>query len=347
MLREWRRAGLRGVFGLLDSLCILERAQPWLSGLGLVMMFHRVVSPGTPIFDPRLAIHANSLDLILGYVRRRGFEIVSADQLHSRTNGTHRRPFVCFTFDDGYVDNLTLALPIFRRHQAPFCVYTTVGYVDRTTPAWWDALGSLLLERDEIERGDGGAAGTIPLRTWKEKVEAYHHLGSSIYRDVLAGRPPLGDGWLRNGVDPLALSDPYFMTWSELKQLAEDPLVQIGAHTLTHPSLAQLPAHEAGYEIEKSKRVLEGNLGIEVRHFAYPFGGTANCGIREFRLAEQAGFKTAVTTRCCNIFPTHAQHLLSLPRKSVSAADAGVGGIRALLYGEDLSLKPSRRVVVA
>jgi peptidoglycan/xylan/chitin deacetylase (PgdA/CDA1 family) len=253
---------------------------------------------------------------------------------------------VCFTFDDGYVDNLTLALPIFRRHQAPFCVNVTIGYVNRTTPGWWDALGEMLLQRNEIEICGSGQLERIKLGTWEEKVAAYQRLGPILYRDVAERRSPLGNTWTLNGVDPQALSDRFFMTWEELQELAQDPLVQIGAHTLTHPLLNQLRENEAGDEIEQSRRILKEKLNVQIEHFAYPFGATDSCGPREFRLVRELKFKTAVTTRWCNIFPAHKEHLASLPRKSFLIRDVSESTMRARLYGEDLSLRIWKRIVL-
>jgi len=347
VLRDWVGPRLRALFRVLDSCGILDYAQPWLSGMGLILMFHRIVLPGSRVFDPWLAVDSDGLDRILGYIRQRDWDIVSADQMHDRlANGFRPRPFVCVTFDDGYADNLTIALPVFRRHNVPFCVNVTVGYIERTTPAWWNALEELLLQRNEIEFISSGQAELIKLKTWEEKVAAYYRFRSSLHQDVAGGRPPLGDTWDLNGVNPQALSDRFFMNWSQLKEFARDPLVQIGAHTMTHRSLKQLSENDAGDEIERSRRVLMERLGVKVQHFAYPFGTPDNCGQREFRLVKELRFKTAVTTRWCNIFPAHKEHLSSLPRKFVSYDDISEATLRARLFGEDLALKPWRRVVV-
>jgi peptidoglycan/xylan/chitin deacetylase (PgdA/CDA1 family) len=272
MVRRWLEPGFRGVFRILDTFGALDYARPWLGGMGLILMFHRVVTPQSPVFDPLLTTYSDSLDRIVGYIRHRGWEIISMNQLYDRlANGSRGGPFVCFTFDDGYADNLAIALPIFRRHQAPLCVNVTVGYINRTTPGWWDALGAMLLQRREIELSADGQIERIRLGTWAEKVAAYRRLGAILYQDVAVGRAPLGSTWARNGVDPLALSDQFFMTWKELHELAHDPLVQIGAHTLTHPTLRRLSKNEAGDEIEQSRRVLKERLGVEIEHFAYPF----------------------------------------------------------------------------
>jgi peptidoglycan/xylan/chitin deacetylase (PgdA/CDA1 family) len=347
MIGQWLTPRLKRLFGALDSFGVLDYAQPWLSGMGLILMFHRVVTPRSRVFDQSLAVDSDSLDRILGYIRHRDWDIISADQLHDRlADGSNRRPFVCLTFDDGYADNLNIALPVFRRHQAPFCVNVTVGYINRTTPMWWNALEELLSHRNEMEFCGSGQTELIKLETWDEKLAAYWRFRSVLHQDVDARRPPLGNTWTLNGVDPQALTDRFFMTWAELRELARDPLVQIGAHTLPHPSLKQLSENEAGDEIEKSRAILQEKLSVAVDHFAYPFGSPNNCGPREFRLVKELKFKTAVTTRWCNIFPAHKKHLSSLPRKLVWYDDVSEPTLRARLFGEDLALKPWRRVVL-
>ena len=69
-------------------------------------------------------------------------------------------------------------------------------------------------------------------------------------------------------------------------------------------------------EIADSKAIVEAKLGRPVRHLAYPVGDPTSAGPREFRLAREAGFATAVTTRPGHVFPAHAQHLHALPRIS-------------------------------
>ena len=334
MLRRW----LRSHVGILDACGVLDLAQPWLSGCGLILMFHRVVEPGSLVFDRSLTIDSESLDQILSYIRSRAWDIISSNELYERLAGGKRqpRPFVCFTFDDGYADNLRVALPIFRRYQAQLCVNVAVGYIDRTTPAWWDVLGEMLSRRDEIRVSNGGKIEHLKVETWEEKVSAYHRLGGRIHEEVNRGCSPFGETWALNGIDPQDLSDRFFMTWTQLRELALDPLVQIGAHTVTHRPLTTLKENEAGDEIHRSRQLLEQRLGVKAEHFAYPFG---SCGEREFRLIKELKFKTAVTTRWCNVFPVHQEHLVSLPRKFVCYGDVPVSTMRARLYGEDLSFE--------
>jgi peptidoglycan/xylan/chitin deacetylase (PgdA/CDA1 family) len=108
------------------------------------------------------------------------------------------------------------------------------------------------------------------------------------------------------------------MSWEELKSFAADPLVTIGAHTITHPNLAKQSEAVALNELRTSRERLEAALGRSVQHLAYPYGDRNAAGPREFALAGAAGFKTAVTTRPGMIFPESAEHMTALQRVSLN-----------------------------
>ena len=109
------------------------------------------------------------------------------------------------------------------------------------------------------------------------------------------------------------------MSWDELKSFADDPLVMIGAHTITHCNLAQAErGKRAASELTASRHRIEQALGREVLHLAYPYGDRIAAGPREFALAQAAGFKTAVTTRPGMVFPESAGHLTALQRVSLN-----------------------------
>jgi peptidoglycan/xylan/chitin deacetylase (PgdA/CDA1 family) len=94
--------------------------------------------------------------------------------------------------------------------------------------------------------------------------------------------------------------------------------------------------------------LLEARLGIEVRDFAYPVGDRASAGPREFELARELGFVTAVTTRPGMLFPDHARRLTALPRVSVNGCWQRAEALEVLLSGAPFWLwNGGRRVEAA
>ena len=116
-------------------------------------------------------------------------------------------------------------------------------------------------------------------------------------------------------------------------KLASDPLVTIGAHTVNHPMLAKLSPQAVRSEMELSRSVIEAALAVRPEHLSYPIGDPTSAGPREFEIAAELGFKTAVTTRPGVLFPEHADHLTALPRISLNGDYQRVRYVRVLLSG--------------
>jgi peptidoglycan/xylan/chitin deacetylase (PgdA/CDA1 family) len=313
-------------------------------GAGLIITLHRVAEPGQPNLYPGYRIDSNTLDSALQAVRRFGWEAVTLDEMARRLEqGEAKRRFVCFTFDDGYLDNLRVALPVFRKHQIPFSVNVTTGIIERSIFYWWGGLEDLVLRRESIEfqRPDASASETLVARTPAEKQRAYdildgccHRFGPGVARDLFA----------RYGIDADGILERDAMTVPQLRELAADPLVTIGAHCITHERLARMEDGDSCFEIHESKRLLEQWLGREVRHLAYPFGKADACGPREFEFARRAGYRTAVTTRPGNIFPEHRDFLMCLPRRDVPQERISA---RNALFGVETYLRRQPRFQTA
>jgi peptidoglycan/xylan/chitin deacetylase (PgdA/CDA1 family) len=108
------------------------------------------------------------------------------------------------------------------------------------------------------------------------------------------------------------------MSWDELKSLARDPLVTIGAHSISHCNLARQSEAAASKELTLSRSRIENMLQRPVVHLAYPFGDKRSAGSREFALARAAGYQTAVTTRPGMVFRESSRQLTALPRVSLN-----------------------------
>jgi peptidoglycan/xylan/chitin deacetylase (PgdA/CDA1 family) len=123
------------------------------------------------------------------------------------------------------------------------------------------------------------------------------------------------------------------MGWGEIAGLAGDPLCTIGAHTIHHFALARLEPERARFELEESARIIELETGRRPRHFAFPYGYPAAAGPRDFALAREAGFASAVTTRHGVVYAAHRDHLHALPRISVNGRFQAVRHVSTMLSG--------------
>ena len=315
---------------------------PLTRGIGAIFMLHHVGPEKPSSFEPNriLKVTPEFLEQVMSQVTGSGFEIVSLDEAHFRLiEGDYGKPFICFTFDDGYRDNLEHAYPIFKRHKVPFAVYVPTEFADGSGDLWWLALERVIVRVDRLSVKLGGVQRRLRCGTPREKDAAYQTiywwLRSIDEADARAFVRELCDGI---GFLPNELCRDLMMNWDEIRQLAADGLVTIGAHTRRHYALARLTLAEARAEIGESVRRLEREIGKPCLHFSYPYGDAASAGPREFDLVKELGLKTGVTTRKGLIHPRHAQVLTALPRVSLNGDYQKQRYVKVLLSGAPFAL---------
>jgi peptidoglycan/xylan/chitin deacetylase (PgdA/CDA1 family) len=297
--------------------------RPFVGGIGAILTLHHVRPRRPDAFQPNqlLEITPRFLGKVVRKLQRRQLDLISLDEMHRRlSEGDFKRRFVCVTIDDGYRDTLQWAYPILKAQEVPFAVYIPTSFPDRIGELWWLALEAVVARNhritlliDDRERG-------FECATLEEK----HHVFDQLYQWVRSFRTEdelrrvVRDLSLRYQVDIAAFCEELCMSWEELGRLAADPLVTIGAHTVNHVMLAKTPERQARAEMAMSRSVIEASLGLKPDHLSYPVGDATSAGPREFRIAAELGFKTAVTTRPGVLFPEHGAHLTALPRLSLN-----------------------------
>ena len=285
------------------------------AGLGAVFAFHRVVPDVSVHLNGELYVSAGFLEAWLASLHRAGVEVVSMDDAVERIRDPVPRPsgrrFVVVAFDDGYADNLTHALPILERFDAPFTVYVTTDVVEGSGYLWWLGLERLLRGNDTVDVAPMGRA--FATATFEEKRRALSQVTDWVAADMGRRAPLLRCVFDRYGVSMGAAAEEAGLSREQLRALGRHPLATIGGHTTSHPELTSLSEPQAYREMADNKAWLEDVCGSAVHHFAYPHGA---CGRREAALARKAGFETAATVRCGCLFPEHRDHLLVLPRCS-------------------------------
>jgi peptidoglycan/xylan/chitin deacetylase (PgdA/CDA1 family) len=313
------RAGL-GAFYLTGAHHMLR---PIFSGIGAIYTLHHVRPHQEAPFQPNhhLEVAPAFLRATLQYLRAQEIDIISQDEMHRRLiERDFSRRFASFTLDDGYRDNRDFALPVMREFDAPFTVYVTSDFAEGTGRLWWVALERVIARAGSVEAEIAGATVRFDTGTPAAKQATFDRL-----HDWLRSLPGEHDArreisalCQRHGVDETAISREVCLSWDELKPFAEDPLVTIGAHTVSHCNLAKQPAELAAAEMALSRERIEAALQRPVLHLAYPYGDKTAAGPREFSQARATGFKTAVTTRPGMLFAESAEHLTALPRISLN-----------------------------
>ena len=289
---------------------------------GVIFTLHRVLPDPPADFSPNaiLQITPAFLEYAITRVRQLGFDIVSLDEAIRRVaSDTAEKPFVVFTFDDAYRDNLLYELPILRHLGCPFTLYVPTALVDGVGEVWWQALEDIVAGQQAIATETDGSTEYLDCASLAGKHRTYDTLYARMRAMPELDRVAfIRDLARRYGFDLDRHCRTLIMNWQELGTFAAERLCTIGAHTVHHYELAKLPADQARSEIEQSMAILDAQLGAAPRHLSYPIGGLASAGPREFAIAAELGLRSAVTTRPGGLYRQDRNALLSLPRVSLN-----------------------------
>lgn len=96
------------------------------------------------------------------------FDVIKLNDVPKYLTKKQSRKFVVFTLDDGYKDNLTNALPVFKKYNVPFTIFVTTNFPDKKAILWWYLLEDLILSHDEIVLSNGVR---YPCKTKEDKFD--------------------------------------------------------------------------------------------------------------------------------------------------------------------------------
>jgi peptidoglycan/xylan/chitin deacetylase (PgdA/CDA1 family) len=303
------------------------------SGLGSSLLYHRVTSDAAGSlaqptiglnngFHPNegLSVSAQNFAEQMAFLSENYNCLDLATAIKLLREGQLPRQSVVVTFDDGYRDNLTVALPILERHGIPATVFITTGLIDRRTSLWWYELESILRRVKSLSFPWRNKEYSYDLGTTELKRAA----ASQIFM-LLRGLDPERQNELfslmrRHADEPFSY-DQELLTWEEVERLDRHPLITIGAHTRTHPVLSQLQPPQLEDELLGAKKTLEDRLNHPIEHLAYPFGSSREVGPREMEATKRAAYKCAFTTRFGHLTTGHRNDLYNLPRIAIGCDD--------------------------
>jgi len=289
------------------------KTRPWQrktpSPFPIVLALHRVAQRSEMPEGTVFAAISDPLELhsyLKSHESLLGFSLAEISEVTKASNS------LCLTFDDGYRDNLTQALPILEQYDMPATIFVTTGFVDRVTSPFESTLSTMMVGLTEIRvptipwvttlgRFITGRqpmsvppSGILPMRSPEEHQIAWNMAQRPLKYGSLESRTDYLEklAELNNMSVPPPEPD-LFLNWEEVRRLDRHPLITIGAHSHTHPRFDLASPGQIYTEAKTSKIRLEEELGHPVDLFSYPYG--ANSYLAR-KIVKATGFRCAFTT---------------------------------------------------
>lgn len=255
-----------------------------------ILMYHRF-SATEKKHEVGRAVFEEQLKLIKKY-----FNPMTLAQLAKakREQGEVPKHAVVITVDDGYRDFYEIAYPLLKHYQIPATFYVTTGFVNGDLWLWPDHVTWLL--DNKTQSAQISLAGKIfDLSLSKEILwwPIVSHLLNVPNNERLAALKLLESA---SGVTlPTIAPDKYSaVSWAQLEEMQANG-IEIGGHTVSHPSLGHMPVADAALEIQQSHEHLIQHLGQQERTFCYPNGTPADYSDAIKQCVTDAKYTAAVT----------------------------------------------------
>lgn len=282
--------------------------------LGYIFMLHRVdeFETGHLWCNEHMKITPGFLDKTIASIKEK-YDIIHLSEVPQRLQQKNKRKFVVFTMDDGYKDNFTKALPIFKKHEVPYTIFVTTDFPDRKAILWWYELEDLLLENEIITLSNGV---TYPSHNYEEKCKTFLEIREEILKlNQLNLENELNNLFSNYKINWTSQCEKLCLSWDDIKELKNEPLVTIGAHTQHHYNLKQLKTEDdVKEEIISGSELLLKKTGINSNVFAYPFGSPNEAGKREIRILSGLSFDCGCLSFGGGCTKKNSKNLFSLPR---------------------------------
>jgi peptidoglycan/xylan/chitin deacetylase (PgdA/CDA1 family) len=260
-----------------------------------ILIFHRVLPQVDPLFPQEM--QAQRFDRLCGWLAQ-WFDVLPLDEAVRRLKGgSLPQRALAITFDDGYADNHDVAMPILKKHGLCATFFIATGFLDGGR-MWNDTVieSVRLTPRETLplqQLGVSGLAETA-VRSVADKQAAISQIIRAIKYLPVPRRLALTQelATLAQVTPPTDL----MMTRAQVRAMRRAGM-QIGAHTVSHPILAQLADEQAREEIQRSKHQLEDCLDEPITLFAYPNGKPGeDYAPQSVQIVKDLGFEAAVST---------------------------------------------------
>jgi peptidoglycan/xylan/chitin deacetylase (PgdA/CDA1 family) len=327
----------------------------------LILTYHGVLQKTQDGYTNRNCVDVEMFDRQMAFMKRH-YNVVPLEDLAQWLSTGKKMPAytAAITFDDGFRNNFTIALPILRKYRLPATVFLTTSFIGGEELGLWTEQVDRLLQEAPIETvriAMNGREQEYPLRTRadrevaSDRVRAYlktlpPERRQSVMTNLLEQEVATTGGTKLNTESVSKYSEfnrqtaaeveerYAFLTWEQVQVMGRHQIT-FGSHTHTHAIMATLDEERANFELAESRRLIEERVGTPCSLFSYPNGTAADFGPREQSLLRRHGYSAAVSQ--INGFNDASTDLTALRRINVGRNEnlsffiAKISGLWSLL----------------
>jgi peptidoglycan/xylan/chitin deacetylase (PgdA/CDA1 family) len=293
LIRIEKRELLATLFGTVGITRLIEGLPT--QRILMVLNYHRIGNPCESPYDPGVfSTTAEQFDLQIDYLKRRFYMTTLDEAVAMACGDTPIRTSVLITFDDGYLDNYSLAFPVLRSHGVQGVFFLPTSFVGTNHIPWWDVIAYIVRnsrnhvvrlqypEQIEFDLRRQGVQRVIMkiLQSYKKPTMEFH---DRFIRELEAAcetsAPPLN-------------AERCFLNWQEAREMLEGGMA-FGSHTHTHEILSKLSIERQREEACISREALEKQLSHRIDVLAYPVGGRHCFTLETMEAVRSSGYRAA------------------------------------------------------
>ncbi|MEZ5358259.1 MAG: polysaccharide deacetylase family protein [Candidatus Zixiibacteriota bacterium] len=272
----------------------------------LILMYHGIVEKDINVWTQ---VPVAEFDRQMAWLKK-NYTVVPLEDAIDMLRGNKPMPdyTAAITFDDGFLNNKTIAYPILKKYNLPATIFLSTSLIDDTNDLdgllWPDFVTCLIrmTKTDKLDMQDIGLSE--------------YTLDSPAARDAATNtiveqfKKESNDEKIRKikfikelaGIDCLDADSTCYkgMSWDDVIELDKEGLISFGAHTISHPILSRISEDDIRREIVESKNIISQKLGKEIKTFAYPNGNPEDYNEYARKIAQQNFICTLTTEEALN-----------------------------------------------
>lgn len=265
---------------------------------GAILMLHRVDTPNPDgiWYNQHLKMSSKAINEMANYARQNKCKFVSIDEMVEAIHKEKKaRRWITITLDDGYRDNYTNGVSVFRQQNIPYTIYVCTKIVEGEMLYWWEILEQMVLNHEIITLSDGRS---FDCSTKEAKEQTFLDIREIILQLPQKGMPDsINKMFLNYNIDYDIGKKDLGLTWEQIQELNKDPFVTIGNHTYSHCAFTNCNDEEINEDIKLAAQSMMHHIGLSMQHFAFPFGEVNAVSQHDVELVKQLNFKSSATTK--------------------------------------------------